>query len=154
MPEGSQPAPPPPPAPPAAPAAPAAPASSLLANFSQPELLIVGGGLLILLVDIIFGMFGPFSFSNIIWVAAAVAVVAAVLVRFGRMTLPFPYESLLVAAGFLAALSGVRDLIYDLLFISRPGGASTGYMLGAVGLYLGVALMAVGAWLLWRRRPA
>lgn len=142
----------PPPPPPAAPAD--APMTNMFASFSQAELLIGGGALLIVLTDIVFGMFGPFSFSNIIWVAAAIALLAVVLVRFGRMALPVPYDSVLVVAGAVAAISGVRDFIYDVLYVARPGNSSPGYVLGMVGLYVGVGLMAFGAWLLWRRRAA
>jgi hypothetical protein len=147
-----QPAPPPPPAQPVPPATTAA--SSMFATFSRAELLLGAGGLLIVATDIVFGMFGPYSFSNVIWVAAAVGVLAIVLVRFARMALPFGYESVLVIAGLVAVISGVRDFVYDVLYLSRPGNTSVGYVLGMVALYVGIGLMGAGAWLLWRRRAA
>jgi hypothetical protein len=124
--------------------------SNMFASFSQAELLIAGGGALIVLTDIVFALLGPYSFSNVIWTAGAVALVAVLLVRFGRMTLPFRYEAVLVMAGLVAVLGGVRDLLYDLRFI--PGRSlEVTYYLGMVGLYVGVVLMGLGAWMLWRR---
>jgi len=124
--------------------------SNMFAAFSQGELLVAAGGALIVLTDIVFAMFGPYSFSNIIWAAGAVALVSVLLVRFGRMSLPFPYEAVLVMAGLVALLGGLRDLAYDLLYI--PGRSlELTYYLGMLALYAGVALMALGAWLLWRR---
>jgi hypothetical protein len=50
----------------------------------------------------------------------------------------------------VAVLGGVRDLLYDLRFI--PGRSlEVTYYLGMVGLYVGVVLMGLGAWMLWRR---
>mgnify|MGYP001255350095 CR=1 FL=1 len=60
------------------------------------------------------------------------------------MSLPFPYEGVVIATGLLAGLSGLRDLIYDVLYIPGRSLEAT-YYVGMVGLYLGVALMAAGA---------
>ena len=62
-------APPPPPSP--APAS--SPMSNMFATFTQAELFVAGGAALIVLTDIVFAMFGPYSFSNVIWTTAAVA---------------------------------------------------------------------------------
>ena len=75
---------------------------------------------------------------------------SVLLVRFARMTLPFRYDAILILAGLVVVLAGVRDLAYDLLFI--PGrNLDTTYFLGMVGLYVGVVLTGIGAWIMWRR---
>lgn len=127
--------------------------NNMFASWSQAELLIAAGGALIVLTDIVFGMFGPYSFSNIIWIAAAVALLSVVLVRFARMTLPFRYEAVLIMAGIVAVLGGVRDLAYDLQYVTGARNLEATYFLGMLGLYAGVVLMGIGAWILWRRQP-
>lgn len=126
--------------------------NNMFASWSQAELLIAAGGALIVLTDIVFAMFGPYSFSNIIWIAGAVALLSVVLVRFARMALPFRYEAVLIMAGIVAVVGGVRDFAYDLLYV--PGrSVEVTYFLGMLGLYAGVVLMGIGAWILWRRQP-
>jgi hypothetical protein len=126
--------------------------SNMFASWSQAELLVAAGGALIVLTDVVFAMFGPYSFSNGIWIAGAFALLAVVLVRFARMALPFRYEAVLIIAGIVAVLGGVRDFAYDLLYVPGHNVAPT-YFLGMLGLYAGVVLMGVGAWILWRRQP-
>lgn len=150
---------PPPPAPaapaPAAPAPARSPMSGMLASMSQAEMLMAGGAVLILLTDLVFVIFGDYSFSTVAWGAAAVALILilangrASAINFSRST----YQALLIVLGMLALVVGVRELIRDLVFI--PGrNLSVSFLLGMVGLYVGVALMGFAAWQLWRGRSA
>jgi hypothetical protein len=142
---------PPPAAPPPAPAA--SPMSGMLSSMSRAELFIAAGAALILVTDLIFTVFGAYGSTNIVWAAAAVALVLILThSRVSSMSLSdSTYRALLLVTGFVALLAGIRDLLYDIqYFPGRP--VDITYMLGALGLYVGVALMAFGAWQLWSRR--
>ncbi len=139
--------------PPAAPP-PGAPSqmSSMLASYSKAELYVLGGGLLVLLSDLVFDIFGSYSFSHIIWAAALAAMLMVVLG--GRMSSSGRTARLLaIGAVGVALYATARNLLLDILFI--PGrGLDVTYFLGAVALYVGVAVMAWGAYELWRSRSA
>ena len=140
--------------PPAAPAAPS-PMNNMLARFSQAELMIAGGALLLVLVELIFGIVTrDYSIGPLPWAIATVTLLAVLGPRLARISLPMSSETIIVMAGITIAFVGVRDLAYDLRSISGPSGASATFMLAMVGYYLGVVLMAVGAWMLWRGRRA
>jgi len=129
------------------------PVTSALASYSQAELLIGAGALLILLTDLLFGVFGDYSFSNVAWIAAAVSLILIALN--GRLihVSANTYRTALIVLGLLAVLIGVRELIADLVFI--PGRSlSATFFLGMVGFYVGIALMAFGAFRLWSSRAA
>lgn len=145
---------PPPPAPASPPPAPAAqPANSLLSKLSQGELLVGAGALILVVGDLIFGLVTrDYSLGQLPWAVALVALVA-ILLHLRGMNLPVSYEGILVLAGLTIALIGVRDLLYDLRYLSGNQVDVT-YYLGMLAYYLGVVLMAVGAWMVWRRRPA
>ena len=158
-PEGSAtpgtPAPPPPPpsAPPQMiqPAAPS-PMNRMLASYSRAELFVLGGALLVVLADLVFDIFGAYSFSHIIW-AAAVAAILMVLLA-GRMSASGRTARLLaLGAVGVAVYATARNLLLDILFIPGRGLDAT-YFLGALALYIGVAVMAWGAWQLWSTRSA
>ena len=125
-----------------------------LAKLSRAEQFMAGGAALIILTHLIFVQFGPYGFADIGWAAAAVALILILLngrsasLSFSRDT----YTSLLVLIGAFMVVFGVRELIDDALFISRSRVDVT-YYLGFLGFYSGVALMAIGAWQLWSRRP-
>lgn len=138
---------------PAAAATPASsPVSSALASMSQAELMIGGGALLIVLVDLIFAVFlGSYSFSQVLWAGAIIALLAIAMTHFLRMTLPFAYGSLLMLAGALVGITGVRELLRDLVFLTGRTGPNAEFLLGALGLYVGVALVVFGAWTMWRK---
>lgn len=139
------------PPPPAAPAAPS-PMNNMLARFSQAELMIAGGALLLVLVELIFGIITrDYSLGQLPWAIATVTLLAVLGPRLARISLPMSSETIAVMAGITIAFVGVRDLAYDLRSLS---GASATFMLAMVGYYLGVVLMAVGAWMLWRGRRA
>jgi hypothetical protein len=146
----------PPPAPPAQAAPPAsatatAPSAvnSFMASMSQAELMMGGGALVILLADLVFGVFGDYGFSAVIWGSAAVVVIAVAMRRLFKWGFGTGYETILVVATLLAVLATIRNLILDVLFV--PGrNLDITYFLGALTLYVGVALMAVGAWRMLR----
>ena len=140
---------PPPPAP-----APASSAmSGMFASMSRAEMFMAGGAALILVTDLIFTVFGSYGSTNIVWASAAVALILILTHnRVSSMSLSdSTYRALLLVTGFVALLAGIRDLLYDVQFF--PGrSVDVTYLLGALGLYVGVALMAFGAWQLWSRR--
>ena len=126
-----------------------------LSKMSRAELFIAAGAALIILTDLILVIFGPYSFSNVIWAAAATALV--LVLTHGRVAMmswaSSNYATLLSLAGLVAALVAIRELVRDARFI--PGRSLDAmFLLGMVGLYVGVALMAFGAWQLWSRRAA
>jgi hypothetical protein len=139
-----------------APAAASSPMSGAFASMSQAELMIGGGALLIVLIDLIFAVFlGSYSFSQVLWAGAVVALLAVAMTHFMRMTLPFAYTSLLMLAGAVVAITSVRELLRDLIFLTgRSGPVRAEFLLGALGLYVGVALMVFGVWTMWRSRAA
>lgn len=140
---------PPPPTP-----APASSAmSGMFASMSRAEMFMAGGAALILVTDLIFTVFGSYGSTNIVWASAAVAVILILTHnRMSSMSLSdSTYRALLVVTGLVALLAGIRDLLYDVQYF--PGrSVDVTYLLGALGLYVGVALMAFGAWQLWSRR--
>ena len=144
----------PPPAPATGPTQPAVPSAvnSMLASYSRGELYVLGGGLLVLLSDLVFDVFGAYSFSHIIWAAAAAAILMVVLA--GRMSTSGRTARLLaIGAVGVALYATARNLLLDLLFI--PGRSlDVTYFLGAAALYVGVAIMALGAWEMWKTRSA
>ena len=152
---GANPNAPPPPAPaaPPPPAPAAQPANSMLSKLSQAELLVGAGALLIVLGELIFGLVTrDYSLGQLPWAVAAIALIAIILRLVGR-TLPGSHEGILVLAGLVMAVIGVRDLLYDLRYLSGNSVDAT-YYLGMLAYYAGVALMAAGAFLLWRKQPA
>jgi hypothetical protein len=143
--------PPPSPAASTVPATPAAPSamSTFVSSMTQAELMVGGGALIILLADLIFGIFGDYSFSSVIWGAAAVAVLVIALRRLLNRGFGTAYETILLVATALVVLATIRNLILDVLFV--PGrNLDITYFLGALALYVGVALMAIGAWRMLR----
>ena len=131
------------------------PGSALIRSMSRAELFIAGGALIIVLSDLIFAIFGDYGFSNVIWGAAAVSLILVLLNgRMRGMSLSAStYQLLIFLAAAVAVLAGIRNLILDVVYI--PGRAlDVTYYLGALTLYVGLGLMAFGAWQLWSRRTA
>ena len=125
---------------------------AFMARMSRAELFIGGGALLVVLTDLVFVIFGPYTFSNVIWAAAAVSLV--LVLTHGRVAMmgwaSSNYHTLLSLGALTAVLVAVRELIRDVRVLSS--GPSVMFLLGMVGLYVGVALMAFGAFQLWSRR--
>jgi hypothetical protein len=127
--------------------------SGMLASMSQAELLIAAGSAVILLVDLVFGVLGDYGFSNIIWAAAAASLILILANgRANAMTFSRPtYQGMLLVLAALALAMGIRELISDIVFI--PGrNLSATFWLGFLGLYVGIAIMAFGAFRLWGSR--
>jgi hypothetical protein len=122
----------------------------MMSRLSQGEMLVGGGALLIVVAELVFGVVTrDYSLGQLPWALAAIALIVVALRATGRT---FPaHETILIVAGLTMAVIGVRDLLYDVRSLS---GESTTWYLGFVAYYLGVVLMAVGAWMVWRRRPA
>jgi hypothetical protein len=124
----------------------------MLASMSQAEKLILGGALLLVLVDLVFSIIAQqYGFSTIIWTAAVAALVIAFVRRRSPELLPARYEVLLLGAAAIVVVVGLRQVLGDLfVFLRPPLGGSPAFMLGFVGLIAGVAAMAYGAWLIWK----
>jgi len=121
-----------------------------MSRLSQGEMLVGAGALLIVGGELIFGLVTQdFSLGQLPWAIAAIALILVALRATGRSFAS--YETILVLAGLAIAVVGVRDLLYDLRSLS---GEATTWYLGFVVYYLGVALMAAGAFMTWRKRPA
>lgn len=116
---------------------------------SQAELFMAGGAALVVLTDLIFVILGPYAFSNVI-LASAMAVLVLVLVR-RRLSIG-SFDWLLIGIVTIGSLMAVRELFSDLVFLVRLSSPDIGILLGMVGLYVGVGLMAFGAWQLYQRR--
>ena len=132
------------------------PWTTLMASLTTAEKLILGGAVVIVLVDLIFAIIiQQYSFSILLWVAAVGGLAVAFARRRIPRVLPAPYERLLLVVGGLAVVVGAREIVFDLFRILRPPlGASPAYILGFIGLVVGVAAMGYGAWLIWRDSSA
>jgi hypothetical protein len=140
--------------PPAAPVASTGPSTSLFAGVSQGELMILAGSALILLGDIVFGIFGDYSYSAVVWVAAVLSLILVLTHNRPQLGMDMPaggYRIALILLGGLAFLAGVRYLLLDAIYV--PGrNLSLTYFLGALVFYVAVGLMSFGAFQIWRRR--
>jgi len=114
---------------------------------------MAAGAALIVLVDLVFVIFGPYGFSNVAWAAAVVVLLlifaGARMFNISTATV----RSLLLLLGAFMLIAGVRDVLDDLQFLNGANVAAT-YFLGAIGYYVGVALAVFGAWQLWGRKTA
>ena len=144
----------PPPQPTPAPSQPSA-MSSMVSSMSQWELFLVGGALIIVLGDLIFGLLvREYYAPDVIWGAAAVALVAFAANRRASSSVPM-YLNVMLLAGAIVALLGAREFVYDLLTVLRNlNVVGPAYLLGFVVWVIGVALMAWGTWLAWKSRAA
>jgi hypothetical protein len=125
----------------------------MLASLGRAELLMAAGAALVVIVDVLFSVFGPYGFSNVAW-AAAVFVLLLIFVN-SRM-LGFSAtttRSLLLMLGLFAGIALVRDILLDLQFLNGANVATT-YFIGLVGYYAGAILIVFGAWTLWKGKAA
>jgi hypothetical protein len=122
----------------------------MLSRLSQGELLVGAGALVLVLGELLFGVVTrDYSLGQLPWAIAAIALIIVALRAAGRS---FPaHDTILILAGFAMAVVGVRDLLYD---VRTLAGESTTWYLGFLAYYVGVALMAAGAWMIWRKKPA
>jgi hypothetical protein len=124
-----------------------------LARLKGAELFIAAGAALIVLVDILFSILGPYGFSNIAW---ATAVLALIVIFLDARMLGFSaatHRAILLTLGFFMLPILIRDVLDDVMFLSDANVATTFYM-GMIGYYAGAALMIFGAWTLWKTKAA
>ena len=122
-----------------------------LARLGRAELFMAAGAALVVLVDLLFSVFGPYGMSNVAW-AAAVFVLFLVFLNARMMGFAATTtRSLLLMLGGFSAVAGIRDLLLDVQFLNGANVAVTWY-LGALGYYVGAVLIVVGAWMLWSRK--
>ncbi len=127
----------------------------MLAQFRQAELFMAAGAALIVLTDLVFIFLSGYSVSSVIWLIAALTLLALFL----RNRMPAGVKSnldwVLIGFGAIAVLMGLRWLVGDVVFIATPpAGLSVGRLIGMLGLYIGVGLMGFGAYKLWVSRPS
>jgi hypothetical protein len=152
-------APPPAPPAPAAPAAPAGPAApnvldNLVASMGLSQLLMVGGALVLVGIEVILGMLiGEFTLTDAIWFGAVVIVLGLAASRWAPALLPFSYRNVLLVGGLIIAIVGADRIVFNLLSLGRaPSAWNATELLGLV-LYVGsVIAVAWGTWLMLRAR--
>jgi hypothetical protein len=118
--------------------------------------MILAGSALILVGDIVFGIFGDYSYSAVVWVAAVLSLILVLTHNRPQLGMAMPeggYRIALILLGGLAFVAGVRYLLLDAIYV--PGRSlSATYFLGALVFYIAVGLMSFGAFQIWRRRGA
>jgi hypothetical protein len=122
-----------------------------LASLGRAELFMAAGAALIVAIDLVFVVFGPYGFSPIAWGAAALTLILIFansrIMGFSAATT----RGLLLTLGALTALTWVRDVFDDLRFLGSANVAPT-YYLGLLGYYVGALLLVFGAWQVWKRK--
>lgn len=119
-------------------------APTALSRLNAAEQLVTGGAVLLLLVEIVFGVLLYTYFVGSVVVIAAVAVLLAAFIKHARGgEVPLGYVTVLRIAGFIVGILAVYDLIYQ---IRATDFEVSEDLLAAIGYYVGAAMMAVGAW--------
>jgi hypothetical protein len=136
---------------PGAPVAATAPAGpnamdTMVAQYGMSKLLAAGGALLIIVGDLVFSIFGPYGYSNIVWACAAVVLITVLVGHRLPAVIANNQNNIILIGALLAVLMSIREVLTDIAFLSTPGGVAVTYFLGALSIYGGVALMAIGAW--------
>ncbi|HUG99681.1 MAG TPA: hypothetical protein VMQ83_10975 [Gammaproteobacteria bacterium] len=129
--------------------------STMVSSMSQWELFLVGGALVLVLGDLLFGILvREFYAGDVLWVGAAVALIAFLANRRAPGSVPM-YANLMLVAGAIVALLGVREFIIELLYVLRNlDRVDALYPIAFVVWAVGLVLMGWGAWLAWRSRGA
>lgn len=144
-------APPPPPPPTAAPAGVPRPSmdfSALTSRFGTTELLIVGGSALILAAEVLFGWLLYESFAGHVPLLLAVLMGGSIVAqRMGKMDMGSRHTTALILLGAAMAVVGADDLILTFRSGFNLGGLR---LLGDLAIWIGEALAAAGAFMLWR----
>jgi hypothetical protein len=125
----------------------------MLASLGRAELFMAAGAALVVIVDVLFSVFGPYGFSNVAWAAA---VFVLLLIFANSRMLGFSAtttRSLLLMLGLFAGIALVRDILLDIQFLNGANVATT-YFIGLIGYYAGAILIVFGAWTLWKGKPA
>lgn len=144
----------PPPAPvPASPAGPS-PLDNLVASMGLSQLLVVGGALVLVGVDLVLGWLAQQYFiGDMLWFAGLAIVLAFLFNRRMAAMLPFGYQTVLLVGGAIIAIVGLRGVILDILsFVRAPGAWDAIELLGLVLYTAAVLAVAWGTWLLMRGR--
>ena len=147
--------PPPPSAPAPASTAPAAPSplGAMLAGLSQAELMIAAGAALIMITAVMFTIFSGYGVSDLTLVAATFALIAVLWRRRLPAGVASNHTLLLFAIAALLVVVAARNLLGDLVYIATPpAGLTIPRLIGMLGYYIGVVLVALGAFQLWSRR--
>ncbi len=128
---------------------------TLVASMSRVELLVLAGGALLILLDVLGWFVSGFGVNNVAVAAALVGVVLVLTRKSPPSGVGAIYWAILFLVALVAAAMGLRGLILDVLFVLRPpAGASPAFLLNLVGLIVATAAMAYAAYLMWRGRSA
>lgn len=153
------PTPPPAPAAPGNPSPAAAPAGpnaldNLVAAMGMSQLLMVGGALLLLGVDIVLGWLArQYYVGDALWLGAVLIVLGYFLSRRAPAMLPFSYQALLSGGALIIAIVGVRGIVLDLISVlTVPGAWDAIELIGLVLYAVGIVAVAWGAWMMMRGR--
>jgi peptidoglycan/LPS O-acetylase OafA/YrhL len=123
---------------------PVAQANAAIGQMSQGEKLVGLGAILIVLGDLIGGLFADEYFVNtVLWTLAILALAALFVRRMRGRDMPVAYGWVLTVLGFAAALVGIRIFLGDVTndLFDRGGGT----IVFALVMYAGVGLMGFGA---------
>jgi hypothetical protein len=120
-------------------------------TYSKAEVFMGGGALIVVLSDLAFALFGSYFYSSVVWTAAAFVVFAAFFsTRFPAAVAPHRMW-LMLAATVVGALSAVRDMANSLMLLAtNTAPLDVSYLLGMIGMSVGVVLMIIGASRIWR----
>ncbi len=119
---------------------------TMVARYGMSRLIAAGGALLIILGDLVFSIFGGYGYSNIVWACAAVVLVTVLIGHRLPPVIANNQNNIILIAALLALLMTIREVFDDVRYLTSPGGIAVSWILGAIFIYGGVALMALGAW--------
>jgi hypothetical protein len=121
----------------------------MVATYGMNQMIIALGAAILIVADLIFVVFGPYGYSNIVWAVAAASLVLVLLRSWLPAAIAANYQTILVGLIGLGFLVFIRDVLLDISFI--PGrNLDAQYFLGLLGIYAGVIIMTFGAWRMWR----
>jgi hypothetical protein len=126
--------------------------TNLRSRYSTAELLGLAGSLIVLGVFLIFGLLASYYYPGDLPVLLAAALLIVIVAqRQGAWDFGAGYQTAILLLG---SLMGVR-LIYDLLFNARENrfaGLPPGNLVGLFLLWIGEALAAAAAIVVWQNR--
>jgi hypothetical protein len=126
--------------------------STLRSRFSTPELLALGGSLLVLAVFLVFGVLASVFYPGDIQVVLAAALVFMVVAqRYMLWDFGSAYDSIILVVGALSAVVLVENVLFSARE-NRFSGVPAGYLLGLLLMWVGQALVAGAAGVVWQRR--
>jgi hypothetical protein len=122
--------------------------ATLRTRFSTAELLAGGGALLVLAVFVLFGVIlNAFWVNDVTFATSAALLFVIGAQRMGLYDFGAGQRSLIVVLGFLM---GAMLVEYVLYYVRRGSFGDGTFLIGLVITWVGQALAAAGAFMLWR----